>query len=401
LRSARIVADNLTSLKIGGSIVGGNVDDESGTVQIAGAVGTISLKGSLVGGNGDQSGRIEVGSAKSIAIGGDIAGGFGVASGSLVANGGTIAKFMVKNSIVGGRGEESGKVSADGLGAITLGGSLLGGIGENTGKISASTGGIASVKIGGSVVGGQASVTGAIFTDGDLGLVRIGGDLIGGDVTTVADVDATGYLRADHIKSVFIGGSIVAGFDAGAGDLTKSGSIRATETIGTVTVRGHILGSFSQSVIISAQGVAGVGVDHTAIGKVTIGGHANYLSILGGYSINEAPVDGDAAIGTVKIGGDARGVSIVAGVDAGGDGFGNANDTAVAGVDPAAFSRIASVIIGGQVVLTSALGDEFGITAQEIGSLKIGGKSVALTAGAGNDIIMLGVASDTALREVV
>jgi hypothetical protein len=63
-------------------------------------------------------------------------------------------------------------------------------------------------------------------------------------------------------------------------------------------------------------------------------------------------------------------------------------------------STIASIVIKGQALGTFAAGDHFGITAQKIGSLKIGTTSVLLQAKAKDQFLALGSTGDLVLNEV-
>ena len=190
-----------------------------------------------------------------------------------------------------GSGLASGQIATAGkLGVVTIHGDLVGGSGSYSGRIGAG-GDIAGVKIGGSLLGGPSS-SAAIVTQngiivsggGVLSSVKIGGDLRGGNLSNGGmSHDAAGYIQAASIKSVFIGGSIRAGFDfdSGSATLTKTGSIRADNDIGSITVRGSLISTGSgnpsdanfRPVIISARGKASLpATNDVAIGRITIGG---------------------------------------------------------------------------------------------------------------------------------
>jgi hypothetical protein len=63
-------------------------------------------------------------------------------------------------------------------------------------------------------------------------------------------------------------------------------------------------------------------------------------------------------------------------------------------------SRIASVTIGGQVLGTMAADDHFGIVAEEVGAVKIGGTALILTVGPGNDDLPASLAGDFRVNEI-
>jgi filamentous hemagglutinin len=400
VRSAQITADSFGTVKIGGSLVGGD-GTESGNIQSTGTLGVTVIKGSLVGGAGVESGRIQVTTALGpITVRGDIQGGDGDFSGSIVTADGVVSRLTIMGSVIGGAGSESGKAGAEGFGTLQVRGDLRGGTGSNSGKLSSEAGGILRALIGGSIIGGSANTTGSLFTDGTLGVLRVGGDLVGGSIDGAADLALSGYIRAGNIVDGIVFGSIIAGSDFSTGTLDKSGSIRAIETIGKLVVKGQVLGNATNAVVISAAGPA-VDSPKPAINRLEIGGNAQYLQVLAGYNVGSlAAVNGDASIGTVKIGGDLRGSNIVAGIQAVDGVFGNADDTVIAGNDPDLTARIAMVIVGGQIVNTTAPGDAFGIVAQEIAGLRVGGRVIGLTTGPGNDVFALGTLPDLSLREI-
>ena len=101
-------------------------------------------------------------------------------------------------------------------------------------------------------------------------------------------------------------------------------------------------------------------------------------------SVSEA----NAQLGAVKVGGDWISSSLIAGIDSVGGRVGDGNDVKAAGgaPDPNAFSKIASITIGGQVLGTVGEPNRaFGFGAEFIGSFKVGGSALALKPGAHND----------------
>src|SRR5262249_12149917 len=157
------------------------------------------------------------------------------------------------------------------------------------------------------------------------------------------------------LAGVMIGGSIFAGWDTSSGTLQKSGSIRAGDDLGPVTIRGSLHGNATSRVIISGRGEAlplAVPTRDLAIKSVSIGGSVERTFLLGGASVDLDGVNGDAQIGPIHVSGDWVASSVSAGVAAGGDGFGNPNDTLIAGASTTIIARIASIQIGGLVAGT-------------------------------------------------
>jgi hypothetical protein len=250
-----------------------------------------------------------------------------------------------------------------------------------------------------------------------MGPVRIGGDLVGGDCPD-GGVAGTGFVQGERIASVFIGGSVRAGTndhqDTVNNALTKSGTIRAANDIGPITVRGSLIGTKSPTfgnvtpVIISAEGQAApTDTTDLAIASVTVGGRVERANILAGYDPDMLnPVNADAQIGPVHVSGDWIASNLVAGVDAGDDGLFGTNDDVLindATQSPTITAKIGDVHIDGQVVGTPAgddPNDHYGIVAELVQSLTVHGTAVPLKAGPANDDIALGTTDDVRLLEV-
>jgi len=394
--------DAITSIKIGGSVIGG-VGGRSGRIQAAGATG-VAIGGSVVGGAGGSSGALSFSATKALQIGGDLLAGAGNQSGSILA--GNLDSIVIKGSIIGGNdtkpgnaiddGNESGSIRAVAFGAVKIGGSVVGGSASHTGLIDAFAGGIGSLTIAGSIVGGRPngdaapSFTGAITAAEAIGSVKIGGDIRGGDQFGSSVTD-TGSIHAKRIASIAIAGSLRAGIgDEIAGHLVRSGAIVADEEIGTIAVKGSIVGTQNIRATIYARGLAGDPVEgNIAIKSLTVGGDVEKAWIFAGVDNNGVAVNGNAQIGKVSVGGNWIASSMVSGCTST-DGFiGDSNDAVVAG---GTMSKIASILIKGQVVGRLGTNDIFGFVAQTIGSFKYNGIIVPLTPGASNDTFALGKA---------
>ena len=230
---------------------------------------------------------------------------------------------------------------------------------------------MAGVTIGGSLTGAPyGNLVGKISSEGDLGLVRIGGHMTGGRL-----------IESSHrIRGVTIGGSIISG-------ASGSGSIRAGDDIGSLIVKGGVLGDSGSPVFIIARGqAAATATTDLAIGSTNIGGRVEHIAILGGYQtfpFDSDPIamDGNAQIGSVILGGDWIASSIVAGVeDTNHDGFGNSDDAVIGGGAPIA--KIASILIKGIVVGTGdSSSDHFGFESHEIGAFSSVGFIAAFLGG--------------------
>jgi hypothetical protein len=133
-----------------------------------------------------------------------------------------------------------------------------------------------------------------------------------------------------------------------------------------------------------------------AIGKISVGGRIERAIINAGVDTGLIGKNADAQIGPVIVGGDWISSSLVAGVQAGANAvFGDSDDAKIDELaatgspdSPAIVSKIAKVTIKGMAIGTVNRIDNalFGIEAQRIVSIKVGGTSIPLTAGASNDL---------------
>jgi hypothetical protein len=395
--------DSIGVLTINGDVVGG-AGGWSGSVS-AGQILVTKIAGSVVGGSNDYSGYVQVNAGKLNVFNllGDVRGGSGFRSGTLeLGTGqGTLVTGVVNigGSIVGGSGSSSGSASYSVNNAVLLrvGGSIVGGSGSSSGTWKGS--GATTVVLGGSVIGGSADFSGYLSFVGADNL-RIGGSVVGSDLPAGAsdDLDRAGALSFAYIGKGFIGGSIYAGTDfSPTKDLTRSGIIYSNE-FPALTIAGSVVGSSTDRAQILAGG--SLAPNNPGIGKLTIGGRVDHADILAGYVDIPmvTPFSADVPIGTVTVNGDWVASNLVAGVGAGADGdFGTVDDQLIAGGNAAKIARIASVIIKGQAIGTVGGTDHYGIVAEKIDSLKVGGVPIALTAG--TDIVSVGPTTSGAVHD--
>jgi hypothetical protein len=382
--SGRVSADTIAKMKIGGSIHGGEVI-ESGAVEVAGRIGSLSIGGDVVSGYQDFTGRIYGGAIDSLIIGGSLRGDFH----------GTV--------------ENAGMIETDDtIGTLSIGGDVVGG-GDRSGSILGSSG-IRTLTIGGSLIGGYGNDSGVVSTVGTLGTARIGGDIRGGDSN--GGITNTGAILAQRIASLTVGGSVYSGLRNLTDPITRSGSITANEDIGLLTVRGSLVGNETHPVLISAGGKAPIAPTiakpEPGIGSITVGGNVDRTFFLVGYNKNGIGVSADASVGAVKVSGDWIGSYLSAGVQPGADLiFGTSDDQALLGGqdfgagpvrDNLSISRIASIVIGGQIKSGQNDGlpfdgnQTYAFVAQQIGSFKYDEIVVPLRVGASNDTFAMGKA---------
>jgi hypothetical protein len=303
-------------------------------------------------------------------------------------------------------GDGSGKAAAKSL-------SILGNLGTSTGlpQISRLIGAVNKLAIGGSVQKNPVQV------DGKVKVIAVGGDVIGdfglgpalleeiahlgfdGLIAQGGPVPA-GVLLAESIGSLKIGGSF------------KSGGIVTTKDLGGFSVLKDFSGGLFSDGAMKTVKVLGKMVSDDAnapatitarnkLDSLVISGDVENARILVGYSKDEDPVNADARIGKVLVKGNWSASSLVAGIDdSTGDGFGR-NDTIIAGDStPSVVSTIASVVIKGTATGSAAPGDHYGITAQRIGKVSIGGTNIPLLKDAPDDLLLDETNNDFRLVEL-
>ena len=396
------IVGKLGALKVAG--------DFHGTLRVVGDIGSVALGGDLAGGAADDSGVISAARIGTVKIGGNLAGGSGEDSGQLL--GASIRAVTIGGSLLGGEGEESGQLAAyDGkLGPVKIGGDVRGGRGTESGSIDGSS--LQGVSIGGSLIGGPRSGSGGVTSGGDLGFVKIAGDLQGGSIRGFS-VDRSGFIEAQQIGKITIGGSLLAGRDETAqGILTHSGAILARDSIGSIAIKGSIVGnevagySFAT---ISARGQAEpTATRDLALGSLSVGGDVIFARIDLGLSPDGDRQNADAQLGSVRVRGDWASSNLLVGAKVGLDSrAGTSDDVKLSGVganfftDTALRSRIGSVLIGGEVRGSlDFAGSHVGFVAEQIGSFKALGFRAQLTAGKDAPIIVPSSVGVVTIREI-
>lgn len=359
---------NLGNAAVGGSIIGVNLNDGFTVASI----GTMTVAGSLQGGGMSLSGQIQTtsGAIRSLRIG-EIIGGTGYASG-IVSGATGINDIRINGSVSGGADRFSGGISAGvagGIGKLTITGNLVGGSSDDTGFVE-TEGRIKFATIGGAVIGNTGERSAIIEGRNGIDSIRIAAGIIGGSNQLSGAVLAfNGSIRRMDVGST----SGFAAITGGVGQL--SGSIIAGN-LGSVMIRGNVVGLASNPVLISAVGAVG-----RAIGSLTVSGSVENTRVLAGYGF-ETPLNGNARIGEVVVRGNLVASSIAAGIDnlLGTGRFGDVNDIPIGG---SGTSRIDSVTVGGSAIGNGNLGvDAFGIAAMTIGRVRIGGTRYPITEGA-------------------
>jgi hypothetical protein len=185
------------------------------------------------------------------------------------------------------------------------------------------------------------------------------------------------------------------------GGSVLGGGIRAGQALGSVRIRGNLVGTSASPVLITAVGQAGATTTDVAIGRLTVIGRVEHARILAGYNLIGTAVNADAQIGAVTVGGDWVTSDIAAGATDGlDDEFGTDDDAMIGGGSADINSRIGSITIWGQALGDVSGGDYFGWVAQAIGAVSIGGTMIPLTVGPGNDQVDIGATPGFHLLEL-
>jgi hypothetical protein len=372
------------------------IDGDLGSIQAgdanAATPGLVALESRSLGrfglstGAPDSFSRI-VGRLGSLSVRSDVCG-------AVVEVAGDLGPVTVGGSLVG-TATGGGAISATGaIGPVLIRGDVAGSSHDGSGLISAG-GALARVTIGGSLRGGTGVDSGVIASTGAMGPVAIRGDVVGG-------VGSGAISCLTDLVAVTIGGSLLAG-PAAASGLVASGG-----TIGAIKIGGDIVGTAgSAAVMISALGSVGpTATGRLAIASISVRGRVESAIIEAGVNLTGGVgLNADAQIGAVTVGGDWVASSIAAGAFQGNDNFfGDADDVKFSGPgvndNSGVLSKIASVTIGGQVVGTAAAGDHFGIVAESVGAVTVGGTRLLLHPGPHNDDLSIGITGDFAVREI-
>ncbi len=199
--------DKVGFITIGGDVVGGSFTS-TGDIDYTTST-SIKIGGSLIGGTADFAGHLG-GSAKSIVIGRDIRGADITSDDPLYAGsitGGNVGSILIGGSLIAGYDHSSDSPSNDGsivvntLGSLTIKGSVVGNNTMTANIQSASS--IKSINITGRVEFGLVSV---YLRGGQLGTLTVGGDWIASNVVVGLGLD-TNFGSGNEGLSVIPGGN--------------------------------------------------------------------------------------------------------------------------------------------------------------------------------------------------
>ena len=193
------------------------------------------------------------------------------------------------------------------------------------------------------------------------GSVEVGGITTGTNGVSKIRIDGSfsSLTAQGSVRKVVVQGSLHAG-----------STIRSDGQISEIEISGSIEGTRSAPVVIAARGDD----SGKALGLVRVRGNSSYAKILAGYDTALLAVNGAAQVDRVEINGTTLGTDVVAGIANvhGGLAFGGSTDRAI---DRGDRSRIGFVRLGA-VVATPDPTDAYGIVANAIGTVYVGGARI-------------------------
>ncbi|MGB8165974.1 MAG: hypothetical protein WCF18_00680, partial [Chthoniobacteraceae bacterium] len=320
------------TLLIRGSILGGAGDD-SGHLEVnEGGLGAVTVRGRIEGGAGAGSGFLRVqsavgGAALKVSLGGDIRGGSQTNSGVVILQG-KLKSVSVLGSVIGGGASLAGVLEVDdNIGSVFIGGSIVAGTADFTGNVELDDSVGVSVTVRGDIVGGTQQAAGRLLADG-VKKLTIGGSVIAGpgggfeqiNLQSVADFsigrNITG-TAANPARMIVKGDRTDVGADPNdllIGKLTIGGNVQFAQILAGFSALNVLQNSDAQ---IGAVKVGGdwIASDLTASIQTGAGnrfGDANdtFLAALNDIAAKQS------RIASITIGGRVRGTP------AGGDHFG-------------------------------------------------------------------------------
>ncbi len=341
-----------------GSTGTGNIDGEF--INVNGTIGPVIVTGSLIGGKADYSGEIsasgDMGDMGGVKVGGSLEGGAGFGTGEIYT-GGNLGPVTIGGSVMGSAGNASGSIITDGnLTSVKVGGALDGGMGDYSGEIGSdvfATGNVGPVQIGGNVVGSGGAYSGTIYAGGNLAGVTVVGALDGGAGSPSGAIFASGNITGQ----VTIGKGVQGSSGLYSGSVTADGTLAATSS---VTVGGALSGGagdysgdiFANSTLGQVQIVGGV-QGSTGDGSGEVGSfYGNVAGVTVGNPVSPVVV-GSVVGGT---GSDSGGIFADSGVLGPVQITGNLQGGSVSGTQSLAVSgfifgaHITSVTITGSVI---------------------------------------------------
>lgn len=387
-----VATGSITSVSVGGSLVGA-AGDFSGSIRAA-SLGPVKIASDVVGSTAQKTGYVQgTNRITSVVIGGSLLGGGNDYAGAIYSSEGLIGAVTIGGSVVG-NGINSGDlytgaIVGHAVGAVTIHGNLSGSVGLNSGTILTETT-TGNINIGASLIGnspftgyigfwgtpdhpsiGNVTIGGSVIAIGQfsggiygmglegehLGVVKIGGDWV------ATSGDNSGQINVRDVEGIMLGGSLFGGkFHADAGYWHG-------DKIGFVTIGGDLVGGAF---------INGGNIEYTTSTSIKIGG-----SILGGTADFAGHLGGSAK--SIVIGRDIRGADITS------------DDPLYAGSITG--GNVGSVVIGGSLIAgfdhsSGSPSNDGSIVVNSLGSLTIKGSVV------GNSTMTANIQAATSIKSI-
>src|SRR5262249_48957309 len=150
--------------------------------------------------------------------------------------------------------------------------------------------------------------------------------------------------------------------------LEGSGFVYAYNGLGDIVIKGSLVGNAGHVAGLAARGeLSPTATRDIAIKSLTVGGRVDHAWVLGGVSSSLTALNGSGQIGKVSVKGDWIDSVLASGVTSTNGVFGDSNDAIIPG---GTISKIASIVIGGQVAGEAGTNATSGFVSREIGSFK-------------------------------
>ena len=260
---------------------------------------------------------------------------------------------------------------------------------------------IGSVSIGGSIDGTVAGKLGSIFTDRGIGSIKVGYDvslmsrgIFGGTVDNAGSIRASGSVGSLTIDGVLLGGAMTStGLVSVDGDLgvvkisgsilggagTNSGALIVADHLGSMRILGSITGAAGvNSGSVQAGGIGAFTLGDSAVDSLTGGTGKHSGSITSALGVGSVSILGDVLgsgerSGSITIGGNAGALKINGAFTGGTGDFSGIVEVT---------GRTTAITIGGSVLGAAGIASGSISVGENLGALTVGGH---LGGGVGNN----------------
>ena len=221
---------------------------------------------------------------------------------------------------------------------------------------------------------------GRVTIEGDLGRIDAG-DGAGAAIRSLS-VHSIGVQNL--ATQIAAGANLTSHIQGNLGALVVKTDIKDATLAFAGQVRGILVGHDLDGAHLLLKGKSDpvTAMESVALNALTVVGNVENSQILAGHDLTGG-VNGHVRIGTVRVGGNWAASDLIAGILAGTDGvFGDGSsvfdtdDGFIAGSAPGIVSKIAKVVIAGQIIGSGLPDEHFAIEAPALGIVSIGGSKL-------------------------